>query len=122
MSENNKTNKVEVEIYGKEYTLRGQESEEYIKDIADYVDKKMICMSRNSGRLNTGTISVLTAVNIADEYFKLQNSIGEIKEQLKQRTTELENYGDEINTVKSNYTLSQMELAKLRSELEELKR
>ena len=126
LSETNKnninSNKVQVKIYGKEYTLRGYESKEYIQSVAHYVDKKMVEISKNSMRMNVGVTSVLTAVNIADEYFKLQQSISEIKDELKKKTSELESYKDEIDKVKVNYTQSQLELAKMKSELEGMKR
>ena len=126
MSETNKnninSNKVQVKIYGKEYALRGYESEEYIQSVAHYVDKKMAEISKSSMRMNVGVTSVLAAVNIADEYFKLQQSISEIKDELKKKTVELESYKDEINMVKVNYTQSQLELARMKIELEGMKR
>ncbi len=63
-------NKTEVYIYGSRYTISGAESEEYMHKLALYVDKKMREFSEVNSALNSGMISVLAAINIADDYFK----------------------------------------------------
>jgi len=65
-------NKVVVDIYGEEYKIIGETSEEYIKMIADYVDKKMKQIANKNSRLSNSKVAVLAALNIADELSKLQ--------------------------------------------------
>ncbi len=79
--------KVTVKIYGQEYTISGDKSEEEIKRIAEYVDNKMRLISRVAGDSAQGSISILSAVNIAEEYFEALNQI----EQLRIAKTQLEN-------------------------------
>lgn len=64
--------KVKVEICGESYNIKGNESEEHIKMIAAYVDKKMRQVVERNPRLSTGKVAVLAALNIADELSKLQ--------------------------------------------------
>ncbi|MDQ0339864.1 cell division protein ZapA [Caldalkalibacillus uzonensis] len=64
--------KVTVEIFGQKYTLKGEASEAYMKEVAHYVDEKMRELSAKNPSLDTTKTAVLTAVNLADEYFKLQ--------------------------------------------------
>ena len=62
-------NKVNVKIYGQEYTISGEESRDQIIKIADYVDSKMTSLS---GILPSGPVAalaILSAVNIAEEFF-----------------------------------------------------
>ena len=79
--------KVTVKIYGQEYTISGDKSEEEIKRIAEYVDNKMRLINRVAGDSAQGSISILSAVNIAEEYFEALNQI----EQLRIAKTQLEN-------------------------------
>lgn len=62
-------NKVTVKIYGQDYTILGEKSEEEILRIAEYVDNKMNLISRFSGEVSMGTLGILSAINITEEYF-----------------------------------------------------
>ena len=64
-------NKIKVNIFGKVYTIRGETDSEYIYELASYVDEKMRKMSENLGEKNVSQIAILSALNIADEYFQL---------------------------------------------------
>ncbi|CCO07262.1 cell division protein ZapA [Desulforamulus hydrothermalis] len=66
------TNRVEVEIFGEYYTLKGNESPEYMIKVAQIVDKKMYEISQRNTRLSANKLAVLTAVNLVDELLKLQ--------------------------------------------------
>ena len=63
-----------VNIGGKEYIMAGFESEEYIHRVAICVDRKMAELKSQYVNLNPNTLSVLTAINIADDYLKLHDS------------------------------------------------
>ena len=67
-----KKTKVNVRILGNDYVLVGTESEEYINKVAFTVDKKMREISSNPA-LKPIKVSVLTAVNICDDYFKVKS-------------------------------------------------
>ncbi|MFA5676476.1 MAG: cell division protein ZapA [Christensenellales bacterium] len=84
-----------VKICGKEYMMAGYESEEYIHSVAIYVDRKMSELKDQYVNLNPGTLSVLTAINIADDVLKLQQRFDELtqeyealSEELKRRRTD----------------------------------
>ncbi|WP_418792189.1 cell division protein ZapA [Phosphitispora sp. TUW77] len=61
-----------VQIYGEEYTVRGEASAEYLRMLAAYIDKVMRQVAARQPRLTTSRVAVLTALNIADEMSKLQ--------------------------------------------------
>jgi len=63
-------NKVEVMIGGQEYTLTGVEAYDYMQKVASYIDEKMEDITRMNCRLSTSDAAVLTAVNVADDFFK----------------------------------------------------
>ncbi|MGB9594811.1 MAG: cell division protein ZapA [Candidatus Poribacteria bacterium] len=65
MSEIHKS--VKVTIYGKEYEIKGNQDEEYIHKLADYVDSIMHNIAEKTQILAFDRIAILTALNIADE-------------------------------------------------------
>ena len=67
-------NRVEVRIAGKDYRIRGVESDEYLQKIALYVDKKMSEIMKKDNKLSTSMVAVLTALNVADDYLKTRES------------------------------------------------
>lgn len=114
-------NVTEVRIHGKEYMLKGEESQEYMQKVANYIDKKMAEISKNSVRMSTAATAILTAVNVADDYFKLQQSVADMKRDLEVKTKDVETYKDEINKLKMKNTQTQLEFAKVKSEMEKEK-
>lgn len=71
-------NRIRVEIYGIEYQLRGKASADHIRLVAALVDDKMREIAGSNPRLDLNRISVLAAVNIADEYMKLRQEYEEL--------------------------------------------
>lgn len=65
-------NRVEVEIFGDYYTLKGHESPEYMRTVAQMVNKKMLEINQRNPKLSTNNVAVLTAVNLVDELLKLK--------------------------------------------------
>ena len=121
-------NRVDVRIAGKDYTLVGVESDEYIQRIAMYIDKKMIEIMRINSKLSTSMAAVLTAVNVADDYVKAHESEHHLKKELKQRQDEIEKLKEENrrlsieNTALSGRGTSlQLELVKREAELQEVR-
>lgn len=74
--------KVVVRIGGREYTIKSFESEEYIHKVAIYVDKKMEQVQKCQPSLSSSMISMLTAINLADEVIKLQERNGKLQREL----------------------------------------
>ena len=112
-------NTVTVKINGVEYNLKGKENEEYLLEVAKYVDGKFREISANNSKLSTTAVAVLSALNIADEYFKCELENDELnkkrtsleeryltlKERLREIKTEAEDFGrikaKEVENLKS---------------------
>lgn len=121
-------NKVEVRIAGKDYTLVGAESEEYIQKIGLYIDKKMNEIMKTNSKLSTSMAAVLTAINVADDYFKTHENESVLKKELKRCQDELEKLREENRrlaaenvSLGSKSTALQLELAKREAELNEVR-
>jgi len=83
-----------VSICDMEFTLVGEENEEYAKKVADHVDRKMREVKNVSG-MSTLDAAVLAAVNIADEYFKQVDAAENMRSQLKEYFNEMSRLKDE---------------------------
>lgn len=64
--------RVDVEIFGEYYTLKGSNTQEQMIALAQYVNRKMKQLSSRNTRLTKAQTAVLAALNIADELKKLQ--------------------------------------------------
>ena len=62
----------EVYILGQKYTIRGDAQEEYIRELASYVDKKLKEVYNASPNITPVKASILAALDIADELFKMR--------------------------------------------------
>lgn len=65
--------RVQVDIFGDQYTVKGQDSEAHVRMVAQYVDKKIRNIAGRNPRLSSAKLAVLTAMNIADELKKMQD-------------------------------------------------
>lgn len=63
---------IDVYILGQKYTIKGDESPEYIKQLAGYVDSKLKEVCSNTPNLTPLKAVILASLNIADEFHKLK--------------------------------------------------
>ncbi len=63
-------NVVQVQIFGHSYTIRGEANQEYILDVAAYVDRKMREITEKLPVASLSKVAILASLNIADELFK----------------------------------------------------
>lgn len=64
--------RVEVEIFGEYYTLKGDSSPDEMIAVAQYVNRKMKQLAGVNARLSKSQVAVLAALNLADELNKLR--------------------------------------------------
>ena len=62
----------EVEIFGAVYNVRGSDDRGYLQGLADLVDRKMREMAQHVNTADTARIAILTALNLADELFRME--------------------------------------------------
>lgn len=63
---------VEVQILGQSYSVKTDQDAEYIKKIAQYVDGKLREIYSTAPNVNQTKASIMVALGIADELFKLR--------------------------------------------------
>lgn len=105
-----KKNSFKITLAGKSYTLSGNESSEYLKNIGSYIEGKY---AEYSGNLAFRTQSadmqhILLQLNIADDYFKC-------REELSIQTRKLEEMNSEIEKLQSSLVAMQVKYENLES-------
>ena len=107
---------IPVVINNKVYTLSGYEGEDYLQNVATYINGKIAeCKtSEEYRRMNAEYQGVLLALNIDDDYFKALNNFNFMYESAKEKYTK---YVDV-----SHYTVkkSKMKEEKIHTTLSEL--
>lgn len=71
--------KVEVRIYGQTYSITGDKPPEEIQKIAEFVNDRMHLVSKVMGRNGTGSVAVLSSINIAEEYFEQMEDLERLR-------------------------------------------
>jgi cell division protein ZapA len=64
---------VHVEVHGQRYPIRTTLDPSYVQDLAAYVDRRMDLAADASPSTDTLGLAVLTALNIADELFRIRS-------------------------------------------------
>lgn len=76
---------VRVDIYDQSYSVSAGENEEYVKELAAYVDSKMREIAEATRMVDSLKVAVLAALNITDELLTLRRQQREIEEPLRRR-------------------------------------
>ena len=86
-----KKNFTEVVIDGKIYKLGGYESEDYIHQVATYLNNKITEMKALDGyrHLPTAQKSLMLDLNAADDYFKARKTVSKLEQDLSDKDKEL---------------------------------
>lgn len=95
--------KVSVKIYGQEYKISANAPKEYIQQVTNYVDSKITEVASKMKQYTTPMLTVLAAVNIADELFKAKQKILEVKAEIERMSLEIKHKNNILDEVKSNY-------------------
>ncbi len=89
------TQKIRVNIFGSEYVLKASENQEYIINIAKFVDEKMRAIDKTNSINSKSKVAILAALNIAEELFEERDYrdrlLNQINEQSRKLNRSLEN-------------------------------
>ena len=100
--------RVTATIAGQEYTLVATEDQGYVEKVAQHVDAQMKQVLEGA-RVSLVDGAVLTAVNIADEYFKEVEASENLRRQLKE-------YLEEATKLKMELSEAKREIFKLQNQ------
>jgi len=117
-------NESKVLIGGNVYTLSGDESEEYLQRVALYMNKKMdeVRSSDNGKKLNTRLQSVLLAINIADDYFKMKTRMDESNGSEDSLKDDIDKLEEDLTKLKDQLTSKDKKIGELENEINHYKK
>ncbi len=87
---------IRVEIYNQTYSIRSDGDNQYIMELAEYVDSKMREISSGTMTVDSLKVAILAALHIADEYYQLKNTLAQSDAQLATRSSECSEMLDRI--------------------------
>lgn len=93
-------NIVTIRINGIEHNLKGEENEEYLHKVAGYVDKKLKKIMATNSKLNTTSAAILTAINTADEMFKIEAECKDADKKFEESSNDIKELTEEIQSFK----------------------
>lgn len=98
---------VDIRIQGKTHTLQCDDGQEHrLRQVADYLDKRLTQAARSTGAPNDGRILVLTSILIADELADAQDAIQGLRRRIDEvearASTALERVAKRIEDVASS--------------------
>ena len=84
------SNKVQISIFGQEYSVKAPADPDYIKKIAEYLDEKMREVQSGFSTTQSSTrIAILAGMNITDEYFTARQSVESGSSEAEQKISSL---------------------------------
>jgi cell division protein ZapA len=96
-------NRLTVTIAGAEYSVLSSESDDYMRRIAMYVDRKIADKMKANDRLGTTAATVLTAITIADELHRSQGNYRVLKDSLVRTCDDFDKCRKELAALKDKY-------------------
>ncbi len=87
---------IRVEIYNQTYSIRSDGDNEYIQELAEYVDRKMREISSGTMTVDSLKVAILAALHVADEFFQLKHAQAQSDAQLAARSNECSEMLDRI--------------------------
>ena len=117
-------NDIKVVINNKVYTLSGQESEDYLQNVATYINGKIAeCQSSEAyRRFNAEYQNVLLALNIADDYFKAKDQVNQMLTEDDDKDKQIYELRHEVIEVQIKYESAQKMIEEYKDKISELQR
>lgn len=105
----------EVSIGGKTFTLSGYESEEYLQEVASYINQKLEDFRRIDSfkKQPLEMQNVLIELNIADDFFQEKKKCAKISKEMKEKENELYDLKHELVATQIKLESAEKELKSL---------
>lgn len=75
--------RIEVEIYNQTFIVNSEDDEQYVREIASYVDDRMRQMGENTKNTMPMRMAIMAALSIADEYHKALHRETETQQEIE---------------------------------------
>ena len=82
-------NAIEVDVFGQRLSLQGDADENYVKELAQYVEGQMNTIAGNLTTSTPTKVAILAAINIADQLFSQESRRQAGEAEVERRATGL---------------------------------
>lgn len=100
---------ITVKINGMEYNLRGEENDEYLQMIGQYVDNKINSLMFKNSKISRPDATILAAINLGDEVFKNKEAYERANENYKMIVKEQKDLISEVEGLKRDLQAAKQE-------------
>ncbi|MFO7818994.1 MAG: cell division protein ZapA [Halanaerobacter sp.] len=107
--------KAKVKILGEYYTMKSDQSEEYINNIAAFIDQHLSEIKANTSAMPRNRLFLLGLMNLADDLYSMQDKI----QKLKGRVNKLETENKELKEEKTELSERYQKLKRKYNEVED---
>lgn len=76
---------VEISIMGQKLQIRSDSDQNYVEEVASFVNNKIKDIQSKTKSVASTQVLILTAMNIADEFFKFKKNSGERKDAIAKK-------------------------------------
>ncbi len=80
---------VEITILGQQYRITGDAPDEYIKELARFVDERVREIHEKAPGITPQKAAILAALNIADELYRYKKEQNELTRNIEKKTEQL---------------------------------
>jgi cell division protein ZapA len=80
---------ITVQIGGQRFSLRGDQDERMMREMAAYVDGRMKDLQKHTRTADTQSLAVLAALQITEELFKERRAREDLKKRVRERSNAL---------------------------------
>ena len=94
--ENSPSQSYKVVIYNQTYSLRSDHDQDYIHELAEYVDKRMNEIARATMTVDSLRVAILAALQIADELYQARRDMRETEEEIADRSAKYIDLLDQV--------------------------
>lgn len=119
MGENSKVN---VKIYGQEYTIAGGASGDRVVTVARHVDKIMNELSKGLPSMSVSSLAVLAAVNVTNDFFESRDKIAELEKVISDLRKDADHYIQLWEDAKASFKQYKEDAQNSVEQLQELQR
>ena len=78
---------VKVEIFNRTFTVTSEDDEQYVRELASYVDQRMRQIEGSTRTAVSLRVAIMAALSIADEYFQACTREAEMKKEVERFST-----------------------------------
>ena len=108
--------KAKVKILGEYYTIKSDESGDYINNIAAFIDQHLSDIKSNNSAMPRNRLFLLGLMNLADDLYSMQDKMQNLKKEIKKLKTKNQELASEKKELTTKYEMLQNKYEEMEDE------